>query len=48
VPLTTNATGLATNFNADEVDGLDAEEIIAIAVQRANANVQPEYRQPGN
>lgn len=26
-PLTTNATGVATGFNADEVDGLDADEI---------------------
>jgi hypothetical protein len=48
VPLVTNATGTATGFNADEVDGMDAQEIIAVAVQRANANVQPQYRQPGN
>lgn len=48
VPLTTNATGTATGFNSDEVDGMDAQEIIAVAVQQANANVQPQYRQPGN
>lgn len=30
-PFTTNATGVATGLNADEVDGLDAEEIVAAA-----------------
>ncbi len=28
-PFTTNATGVATGLNADEVDGLDAEELVA-------------------
>ncbi len=30
-PFTTNATGVATGLNADEVDGLDAPEILAAA-----------------
>jgi len=30
-PFTTNATGVATGLNADEVDGLDAAQIIAAA-----------------
>jgi len=33
-PITTNATGVATGFNADEVDDLDASEIIAQAKPR--------------
>lgn len=28
-PLTTNATGVATNFNADKVDGRDAGDLVA-------------------
>lgn len=47
-PLVTNATGVANGFNADEVDGMEAREIIAEAVRQANANVQPQYRQPAN
>ncbi|MDP2709724.1 MAG: hypothetical protein Q8O56_00775 [Solirubrobacteraceae bacterium] len=34
-PLTTNATGVATGFNADRVDGLHAAEIIAAARTKA-------------
>ncbi len=45
-PLITNATGVANGFNADDVDGMDAQQIIDEAVRRANANVQPQYRQP--
>jgi hypothetical protein len=33
-PFTTNATGVATGLNADEVDGLDAAQIIAAARTR--------------
>jgi hypothetical protein len=33
-PLTTNATGVASGFNADEVDNLDAAEIIALSKPR--------------
>lgn len=47
-PLITNATGVANGFNADDVDGMDAQEIIAEAVRQSNANVQPQYRQPQN
>jgi hypothetical protein len=35
VPFTTNATGVATGLNADEVDGLDANEIQTNAVTAA-------------
>lgn len=45
-PFITNATGVANGFNADDVDGMDAQEIIAEAVRQAEANVQPQYRQP--
>ncbi len=45
-PLVTNATGVANGFNADDVDGMDAQQIIAEAVRQSNANVQPQYRQP--
>ena len=34
-PFTTNATGVATGLNADEVDGLDAAQIIAAARTKA-------------
>jgi hypothetical protein len=34
-PFTTNATGVATGLNSDEVDGLDAAQIIATARTRA-------------
>lgn len=39
-PFTTNATGVATGLNADEVDGLDAEEIAVAGnlFARVNAN----------
>jgi hypothetical protein len=30
-PFTTNATGVATGLNSDEVDGLDASQIVALA-----------------
>ncbi len=36
-PFTTNATGVATGLNADRVDGLNASEIAAGAVQTARA-----------
>jgi hypothetical protein len=45
-PLVTNATGVANGLNADEVDGMDAQEIINEAVRQSNENVQPQYRQP--
>ncbi len=45
-PLITNATGVANGFNADAVDGMSAQEIIAEAVRQSNQNVRPEYRQP--
>ena len=35
-PFTTNATGVATGLNADEVDGLDAAQIIAAARTKAS------------
>jgi hypothetical protein len=35
-PFVTNATGVATGLNADEVDGLDAAQLIAAARGRAN------------
>ena len=35
-PFTTNATGVATGLNADELDGLDASEIIAAARTKTN------------
>src|SRR5918998_5055185 len=34
-PFTTNATGVATGLNADEVDGLDAAQIVAAARAKA-------------
>jgi hypothetical protein len=34
-PFTTNATGVATGLNADEVDGLDATQIVALARTKA-------------
>lgn len=39
VPFTTNATGVATGLNADEVDGQDASEIQAAAVQASKPRV---------
>jgi hypothetical protein len=35
-PFTTNATGVATGLNADEVDGLDATQIVALARTKAS------------
>jgi hypothetical protein len=35
-PFTTNATGVATGLNSDELDNLDASEIIAAARAKAN------------
>jgi hypothetical protein len=35
-PFTTNATGVATGLNADNVDGLSAQQIQSAAVQSAN------------
>lgn len=34
-PFTTNATGVATGLNADQVDGLDASQIVALARTKA-------------
>jgi hypothetical protein len=34
-PFTTNATGVATGLNADEVDGLDAAQVVAAARAKA-------------
>ena len=34
-PFTTNATGVATGLNADQVDGLDAAQIVALARTKA-------------
>ncbi|MCP9488923.1 MAG: hypothetical protein MSC31_03505 [Solirubrobacteraceae bacterium MAG38_C4-C5] len=45
-PFITNATGVANGLNADDVDGMDAQQIIAEAVRQANENVDPQYRQP--
>ena len=36
-PFTTNATGVATGLNADRVDGLSADEIVAAAVNQVNS-----------
>ena len=35
-PFTTNATGVATGLNADEVDGLDASQVVGAARAREN------------
>jgi hypothetical protein len=35
-PFTTNATGIATGLNSDEVDGLDAAQIVAAARAKAS------------
>jgi hypothetical protein len=42
-PLITNATGVATGFNADKLDGRDAEQIIAEARQTNPAGASPSF-----
>lgn len=42
-PFTTNATGVATGLNADEVDGMSADQIITAARAQNPAGSAPSY-----
>lgn len=40
-PFTTNATGVATGLNADRVDGFNADQLVAAAVNQVNTTTPP-------
>jgi hypothetical protein len=40
-PFTTNATGVATGLNADRVDGFNADQLVAAAVNQVNSTRPP-------
>ena len=42
-PFTTNATGVATGLNADEVDGMSAQDIVKAAQQQNPAGSAPSF-----